>query len=76
MNAAKRRSLRDAIQFLSRATIIVENVCDKEQDAMDNCPENLQSTERYEAMENAVDSLNDAVDKIEEAKGYIEAAIR
>lgn len=42
---------------------------------MDNYPENLQSTERFERMEAAVDSLNDALEKIEDAKGYIEAAI-
>lgn len=43
---------------------------------MDNCPENLQGSERYEKMEDAVDNLNDALEKLEEAKEYIEAAIR
>lgn len=42
---------------------------------MDNYPENLQSTERFERMETAVDSLNDALEKIDDAKGYIESAI-
>ena len=56
--------------------ITEEGVCDKEQDAMDNCPENLQSTDRFEAMENAVENLNDAVEKLEDAKSNIEAAIR
>lgn len=43
---------------------------------MDNCPENLQSTDHFEAMENAVENLNDAVEKLEDAKSNIEAAIR
>jgi len=43
---------------------------------MDNCPENLQGTDRFEAMENAVENLNDAVEKLEDAKSNIEAAIR
>lgn len=42
---------------------------------MDNLPDNLQCTERFEAMENAVDNLNDAVEKMEEAKSQIEAAM-
>ena len=75
MNETKRRSLREALSLISRAIIITENVCDKEQDAMDNCPENLQNTDRFEAMENAVENLNDAVEKLEEAKGQIEAAM-
>ena len=76
MNEAKRKTLRDAIQLLGRVIAIVESVCDKEQDAVDNYPENLQDTDRYEAMENAVENLNDAAEKLEEARGYIEAAVR
>nr|DAX24620.1 MAG TPA: hypothetical protein [Caudoviricetes sp.] len=75
VNETKRKSLRDALSLISRAIIITESVCDKEQDAMDNLPENLQCTERFEAMENAVDNLNDAVEKMEEAKSQIEAAM-
>lgn len=75
VNETKRKSLRDALSLISRAIIITESVCNKEQDAMDNLPENLQCTERFEAMENAVDNLNDAVEKMEEAKSQIEAAM-
>ena len=46
-----------------------------EQDAMDNIPENLQATERYERMEDVVDSLNDALEKIEDAKGHIQSVL-
>ena len=42
---------------------------------MDNYPENLQGTERFERTELAVDSLNDALEKLEEAKEHIETAI-
>ena len=62
--------------MLSNVTTTVEAVCDKEQDCMDNCPENLQGSERFERMEDAVDNLNDALEKLEEAKEHIEAAIR
>lgn len=75
MNEKRRGRLRDALKMLSNAASIVENVCDGEQDCMDNYPENLQSTERFEHMESAVDSLNDALEKIDDAKGHIELAI-
>lgn len=75
MNALRRKSLKEALTLLGRSLLIVENVCDQETDVMDNCPENLQGSDRFEAMENAVDKLNDAVDKIEEVKECIESAI-
>ncbi len=75
MNDKRRGHLRDALRMLSNAASIVETVCDKEQDCVDNYPENLQSTERFEHMEAAVDILNDALEKIDDAKGYIEVAI-
>ena len=74
MDAKRRGRLRDALKMLMSVAAIVEVVCDKE-DCMDNYPENLQSTERFEDMEAAVDNLNDALEKIEDAKGHIEAAI-
>ncbi len=75
MNEKRRGRLRDALKMLSNAASLVESVCDSEQDALDNYPENLQGTERFEHMEAAVDSLNDALEKIDDAKGYIESAI-
>ena len=75
MDDKRRERLRDALRMLSNAASIVETVCDKEQDCVDNYPENLQSTERFEHMEAAVDSLNNALEKIDDAKGHIESAI-
>lgn len=75
MNEKRRGRLRDALKMLSNAASLVETVCDDEQDALDNYPENLQGTERFEHMETAVDSLSDALEKIDDAKGHIESAI-
>lgn len=75
MNKKRRESLGEAIVLLSRASTIVESVCDKEEECIDNYPENLQGTDKFEAMEDAVDSLNEAVEKIGEAKEYIQYAI-
>lgn len=76
MDAKRRGRLNDALKLLASAAIIVDSVCDKEQDCVDNYPENLQGTERFEQMEAAVDSLNDALEKIDDAKEHIESAIK
>lgn len=75
MNEKKRRALRNAIELIAKASSIVEQVQEEESDVMDNYPENLQGTDRYEAMERAVDSLSDASEKLDEAKDLVEAAI-
>lgn len=75
MNNTRRNSLKEAIQLLTRVSVMVDTVCDKEQDCVDNYPENLQGTEKFENMEDAVESLNDALEKIDDAKSCIQAAI-
>lgn len=75
MDTKRRNRLRDALKMLASVAAIVEAVCDKEEDCMDNYPENLQDTECFEHMESAVDNLNDALEKIGDAKEHIESAI-
>lgn len=67
INKKRRASLKDATDHLEYAKQVVERVLDEEQDAMDNIPESLQSSERYEQMEEAVDKLDDVVDDIDRA---------
>ena len=76
MNEKRRGQLRNALTMMTNAASIIDAVCDKEQDCLDNFPENLQSTERFERMEDAVDSLNDALEKIDEAKECISIGIK
>lgn len=75
MNSARRDALRGALRKLTDVQTTVSVVCDKEEDCLDNYPENLQGTERYEQAEDAVDSLNDALEKLDEAKECIQNAI-
>ena len=76
MNGKRRADLRNALYILGKAAVIVDSVCDREQDSIDNTPENLQNTDRYDMMKRAVENLNEAADKIDEAKEYIETAMR
>ena len=75
MNESRRASLRDAIAHLRNAESTIERVCDEEQDSMDNMPENLQSSDRYSAMEDAVDHLEDAIESVQEAANSLEQAM-
>lgn len=61
---------------LNKAQEIIERISDQEDDSLANMPENLQSAERCEKMENAVDKLNDASTTIDEAKECVESAMR
>lgn len=76
MDDKRRGKLKEALKMLTSAANIVDLVYDKEQDCLDNYPENLQGTERYERMEDAVDNLNDALEKIDDAKSSIESAMK
>lgn len=75
MDKKRKNNLHDALKMLSSIVSIVETVCNKEEDCMENYPENLQGSDVFEHMETAVDNLNDALEKLNDAKGHIEAAI-
>ena len=75
MNNKRRQEIRKNIESLSVISNNIDIILDEESDCLDNMPENLEGSERYEAMENAVDSLSDAVDKIEEVIGCLNDAI-
>lgn len=65
MNKPKRQKIRGAIKFLELAKEIVEFVAEDEEECLNNFPENLQSSERYYAIEESQSVLSDAADDIE-----------
>lgn len=75
MNNARRDMLRGALRKLADVQSTVGAACEKEEDCLDNYPENLQGSERYEQAETAVDCLNDALEKLDEAKECIQSVI-
>lgn len=68
--------MKNAVPLLDRVFDIVSNVCDAEQDALDNIPENLQSSSRYENIEETISFLEDAMDDIEGAISNLQEAIK
>ena len=45
----------------------IESILEAETDVLENIPENLQGTERYEVSENACASMEEAIGSIDEA---------
>jgi histidinol dehydrogenase len=76
MNDIRREKLRKALTLIDKAATIVDGVSDEEQDAIENYPENLQNTEKFEGMEIALDNLNEAVERMDGVKEIIEAAMK
>lgn len=74
MNNQKREKLKLARGFLSKASDIVSSVLDNEQDCLDNMPDNLQYSDRYERMEAAISKLEDGLNNIEAAEECLEEA--
>ena len=71
MNKTKRDRLKTVRNLLNQASNIVSEVLDDEQDCLDNMPENLQYSDRYERMEAAISNLEDGLNSIEPAEKYI-----
>ena len=72
MNKKRRERLDIAHKLLGEASSILECIKDEEQNALDNIPENLQSGDKYNVMENAIDEIGDAIDSIDSAISSIE----
>lgn len=67
INNKRRDLLKRASSLLGTASGLVSTALEQEEDALDNMPENLQGSERYEKIEAAVDLLNDASECIDSA---------
>lgn len=75
MNAKRRKEIGKILNKINErimATVDeiqtdIDNIRTEELEVVENIPENLQGTERYEMAEQAVDYLNDAYDAFEDA---------
>lgn len=74
MNKARREAIEKVVGELRDIQSAVEELRDEEQEYLDNIPENLQGSERYDLAEQALENLNSAYDSIEEAASYLEDA--
>ena len=76
MNRERRKKLEwnnQVIDFLIEQInkMTLEEVRDEEQDAFDNMPEGLQSSERGCTMENNIEILDNVIDKLDEIQDML-----
>ena len=74
MNNERRQKIKKVIESLQKHQQNIESIMEEENDFLDNAPENLAESERYEKSQNAIDYLTDAIDNIDEAIGSLEEA--
>jgi poly-gamma-glutamate capsule biosynthesis protein CapA/YwtB (metallophosphatase superfamily) len=75
MNKQRRKEIAKAIELIQQAREILEGVKDEEQEAFDNLPENLQSSESGEKMEWCISGIEDFLEYLDtdELQGIIDA---
>ena len=66
MNKQRRNRIAEALELISQARGILEEVKDEEQESYENLPESLQYGERGEQMQENVDSLEEFIGYLEE----------
>lgn len=66
MNRVRRNELKEANKLLIELYSIISNVLERENDSVDNVPDNLQNSERYENMEQNTYILDESLSKIDE----------
>lgn len=67
MNNVRRKELREIVAELEKVKGRLESVMDDEQDAYDNLPEGLQCSSRGEDMDEAISTMSDVCDSLDEA---------
>ncbi|MBR6251721.1 MAG: hypothetical protein IKR17_11080 [Bacteroidales bacterium] len=75
MNNQRRKQLKQAVKLLEEAREIVDNVCNEEDSALSNLPDNLQSSEIADTMSENCDSLQEVSDSIDDAISTIQELI-
>lgn len=74
MNKQRRKDIDTLIQGLEEIREQIQFVLEEEQEYLDNIPENLKNSERYETAETAVQELNEADDSIDDIIEHLENA--
>lgn len=71
MNRDRRRAIMDIIDRTNALKEAIDAILTDEQEAFDNLPESLQESERGQAMQEAIDALESAVQACEELDEYL-----
>jgi len=75
MNNKKRALLQQALELRDKMCDIISGVLDEEQECLNNMPENLQISEKYERMEAVIELLEESLEQLDNAEETIVAAM-
>lgn len=75
MNKARREAISKVIDMIGNARLMLDEIREEEEDYMNNIPENLTGSERYEKAEEACYEMEDIVGELEEMEGRLEEVI-
>ena len=76
MNAQKRKELQEAIDYLEKARVIIEEIRDEEQNCFDNLPEGLQCSEKGDKFQEAIDNLDTVASDLDQSIMTVEETIQ
>ena len=65
MNKARRSRVRAVVSTLTPLIDEIEDIRSEEEDVLENTPENLQGSYRYEETEECVDALSEAASNLQ-----------
>ena len=65
MNKVRRKELARVVDLLDQARDLLETIREEEQEAFDNLPESSQWSERGEAMENCISTMEEMLDYLD-----------
>lgn len=68
MNKARRKKLEEAKYLLLKASEIITECYEEEDEANENLPESLQDSERGEAMQEYIEAMTDAIEEIDDIR--------
>ena len=75
MNKKRRELLSKALRNLEEAEIQISTALDEEEDCLSNLPENLEGSDKYDKMEEAVSNLEGALEALGEVREGVEGAM-
>lgn len=67
MNKEQRKLLEKLASHIEDVIADLEMIRDEEQEKVDNAPENLQYSERYEQMQEIADTIQSVIDELDNA---------
>lgn len=74
MNASRRKVIASIVSDVSALQERIDEMLQEEQGILDNMPEGLQSSERGEKVQEAIDNLQSAYDGLDEISSSLESA--